>query len=180
MRYWEAYRKALPELRFQGRRGDSHNNNASDMVNVALNYSYGYLKIICRTAVNSVGLEPAVGFLHETSAQQTAESMVYDLMEPYRFLCDLSVVEAFESQKLTPHDFFWTKDDYLYRLQWDGRMRFLDSLKAVFNSGAVYKGRRMKWDTVIEEKCLEFARWLTGKSGSLDFTEPAPFFVDAP
>jgi hypothetical protein len=32
----------------------------------------------------------------------------------------------------------------------------------------------LKWDTVIEQKSNELGRFLTGKTPSLDFTEPAP------
>lgn len=32
----------------------------------------------------------------------------------------------------------------------------------------------LKWDTVIEQKTAELARFLTGKSLSLDFMQPAP------
>lgn len=175
LRYWQAFAKLLPEsLRFQSRASNSHNNNASDCFNAALNYGYGYLKILTRTAINSVGLEPAVGFLHELSKQQTAESLVYDLQEPFRWIIDLTVIEAFENHKLSPHDFYWMKDDYLYRIQWEGKMRLLDSLREKFNSGVSYKGRTLKWDTVIEEKTLELSRFLTGKSSAVDFLEPAP------
>jgi CRISPR-associated protein Cas1 len=175
LRYWQGFAKIMPEpSRFKGRASDSHNNNASDCYNAALNYGYGYLKILCRTAINSVGLEPAVGFLHELSTTQTAESLVYDLQEPWRWLVDFCVIAAFESQKLSPHDFAWTKDDYLYRLEWEGKMRLLDLLRVRFNSGVNYKGRVLKWDTVIEEKTLELSRFLTGRSSTLDFCEPSP------
>jgi CRISPR-associated protein Cas1 len=177
LRYWEALAKATPEqLRFQGRTTTSHNNNASDPVNAALNYSYGFLKVECRTAINAVGLEPAVGFLHETSSAQTAESLVYDLMEPFRFLADICVIQAFESGKLGPSDFAFTRNDYLYRIEWDGKMRLLDHLREAFNSGVNYKGRVLKWDTVIEQKALEFSRYLTGKTPTIDFSEPSPEF----
>lgn len=47
-------------------------------------------------AINAVGLEPSVGFLHEFSNYQTKESLAYDLQEPFRWLVDLSVIQAFE------------------------------------------------------------------------------------
>jgi CRISPR-associated protein Cas1 len=175
LRYWEALAKVMPEpLHFQGRMTTSHNNNASDPFNAALNYGYGFIKILCRMAINSVGLEPAVGFLHELSSTQTAESLVHDLEEPFRFLADLCVIQAFETQQLTPHDFTFTRNDYLYRIQWEGKMRLRGSLKEAFNSGANYKGRILKWDTVIEQKALELSRFLTGKSLSIEFSEPSP------
>ena len=40
----------------------SRQNNASDPVNLALNYAYGVLEGECRRAINAVGLEPSVRF----------------------------------------------------------------------------------------------------------------------
>jgi CRISPR-associated protein Cas1 len=174
-RYWKAYAKALPErLGFQGRSGTHTNRNANDPVNAALNYGYGFLKCEARKAINTVGLEPAVGFLHEVSSTQTAESLVFDLIEPFRFLADLSVIQAFESGWLNISDFEFTRDDYLYRIEFEARRRFLHLLKERFNSGVEYKGRRLKWDTVIEEKTSELARYLNGRGSTLSFQEPAP------
>jgi CRISPR-associated protein Cas1 len=93
LRYWQAYRKALPEpLGFQGRMTTTRQSNASDSVNLALNYGYGFLEAECRMAINAIGLEPSVGFLHEFSDYQTKQSLVYDLQEPFRFLVDLTVM----------------------------------------------------------------------------------------
>lgn len=175
LRYWQAFAKVIPEaLRFQGRTTTSHNNNASDPVNAALNYGYGFIKIPCRTAINSVGLEPVVGFLHELSSTQTAESLVYDLEEPFRFLCDLCVIQAFESGTLDSHDFAFSRDNYEYRIEWEGKTRLRHLLTETFNSGVDYGGKSLKWDTVIEQKTLELSRYLTGKTPTLNFNEPAP------
>jgi CRISPR-associated protein Cas1 len=155
LRYWEAYRKAIPErLRFEGRTTTSHNNNATDPVNAALNYGYGFLKVECRTAINTVGLEPAVGFLHELGHDETRESLVYDLEETFRWLVDFTVIQAFESGWLNANDFEFTRDDYLYRIEFEAKRRFLHLLRERFNSGVQYKGRTLKWDTVIQEKRL--------------------------
>jgi len=32
----------------------------------------------------------------------------------------------------------------------------------------------LKWDTVIEQKAVEFGRFLAGRIGRLDFSEPSP------
>jgi CRISPR-associated protein Cas1 len=174
-RYWDAYKKAIPErLRFEGRSTTTHNNNAVDPVNAALNYGYGFLKVQCRTALNIVGLEPAVGFLHELAHDETRESLVYDLEEPFRFLVDLTVIQAFESGWLNVNDFAYEPHDYLYRIEFDAKKRFLHLLQKQFNSGVDYKGRSLKWDTVIEEKTNELARYLNGRSSAISFQEPAP------
>jgi len=104
-KYWGAYAKVLPErLDFQGRMTSSHQNDATDPVNAALNYGYGVLEGECRRAINAVGLEPSVGFLHDFSNYQTKQSLIYDLQEPFRWLIDLTVMQAFESRTLAHDD----------------------------------------------------------------------------
>jgi CRISPR-associated protein Cas1 len=174
-RYWEAFGKGLPEhLDFQGRMTSSHQNNASDPVNLALNYGYGFLEGECRKAINSVGLEHSVGFLHNFSDYQTKQSLAYDLQELFRWLVDLSVIEAFESKTLDLHDFYFTGNDYRFRFEADAKQRFIEVLRERFSSGVTYKGRVLKWDTVIEQKVGELGRFLIGKSSMLDTVEPAP------
>jgi CRISP-associated protein Cas1 len=177
LRYWEAFRRVLPEwLDFHGRMTSSHQNNASDPFNAALNYGYGFLEGECRMAINSVGLEPSVGFLHDFSNYQTKQSLVYDLQEPYRWLSDLTVIEAFASETLKLSDFYFTADDYRYRFEPEARERFIQVLRERFNAGASYKGRILKWDSVIEQKASELSRYLSGRFRTLDFSDPSPAY----
>ena len=125
-------------------------------------------------AINAVGLEPAVGFLHDFSNYQTKQSLAYDLQEPFRWLVDLSVIQTFESRTLELHDFYFTGDDYRYRFEADAKRRFIDVLRERFNSGVKYKGHVLKWGTMIEQKANELGQFLIGKRASLDFNEPAP------
>jgi len=98
---------------------------------------------------------------------------VYDLQEPFRWIADVTVMEAFESRVLDLPDFYFTGDDYRYRFESEAKQRFLDLLRERFNSAVRYKGRALKWDTVIEQKVIELTRYLTGKSAVLDFIEPS-------
>ena len=175
LRYWQAYSSVIPEcFDFHGRMTTSHQNNASDPVNLALNYAYGVLEGECRAAINTVGLEPSVGFLHETSGYQTKQSMVYDLQEPFRWIADMAVMESFESGVLDLPNFYFTGDDYRYRFDPEAKQRFLDLLRERFNSRVTYKGRSLKWDTVIDQKAVELGRFIIGRTRSLDFSEPYP------
>ncbi len=177
-RYWEAFGKVMPEhLDFHGRMTPSHQNNASNPVNLALNYAYGVLEGECRRAINAVGLESSVGFLHDFSNYQTKQSLVYDLQEPFRWLSDISVIEAFESEALKLSDFYFTGDDYRYRFEPDARQRFIEVLRQQFNSGVTYKSKVLKWDTIIEQKTTELDRYLVGKSRKLNLIEPAPILA---
>jgi len=173
--YWLAIQSIVPEtFCFQSRIAKSHQYDASDPFNLCLNYSYGVIEGYVRRAINIVGLEPAVGFLHEFSGSQTKESLVYDLMEPFRWLGDVTTIEAFESGALDMKDFYFMGDDYRYHIEIDAKRRFLELLKHRFNSGVKHKGKTWKWDTVILDKTQELARFLSDKSGQIDFIEPRP------
>ncbi len=174
-KYWDAYGKVLPEtLDFQGRMTSSHQNDATDPVNASLNYGFGVLEGECRRAINAVGLEPAVGFLHDFSNYQTKQSLVYDLQELFRWLVDLTVMQAFESGALDLPHFYFTGDDYRFRLGVEAKTRFLNLLREQFNSGVKYNSRVLKWDTVMEQKATELGRFLVGRSREIDFAEPGP------
>jgi CRISPR-associated protein Cas1 len=125
-------------------------------------------------ARSTVGLEPSVGFLHETSGYQTKQSLVYDFQEPFRWIADVTVMEAFESGVLDLPYFYFTGDDYRYRFETEAKQRFLDLFRERFNSGVRYKGRALKWDTVVEQKTVELGRYLIGRSCRVDFSEPSP------
>jgi CRISPR-associated protein Cas1 len=119
-------------------------------------------------------LEPSVGFLHDFSSYQTKQGLVYDLQEPFRWLSDISVIEAFESEALKLSDFYFTGDDYRYRFEPDARQQFIDQIRERFNSGVTCKGRILKWDTIIEQKANELGRFLSQRLSTLDFAEPSP------
>lgn len=95
-------------------------------------------------------------------------------MEPFRWLGDLATIQAFETGVLDLKDFYFTGDDYSYKIEIEAKRRFLRLLKDRINSGVSYKGRVLKWDTVIEQKTMELARYLTGKLKILDFSWPKP------
>jgi CRISPR-associated protein Cas1 len=173
--YWQAVQSIFPEtFCFKSRIVRSHQYNASDPVNLCLNYAYGVLEGECKKAINTVGLEPAFGFLHEFSDYQTKQSLVYDLQEPFRWLCDLTVIEGFESGAVDLKDFYFMGDDYRYHIEIDAKRQFLELLKERFNAGAKYEGKLWKWDTIIPHKTQELACFLLGKCESLDFTRPIP------
>jgi CRISPR-associated protein Cas1 len=173
--YWLAIQSTVPEtFCFQSRIVKSHQYNASDPFNLCLNYAYGVIEGYVRRAINIVGLEPSVGFLHEFTGSQTKESLVYDLQEPFRWLGDVTTIEAFESGELDMKDFYFLGDDYRYHIEIEAKRRFLELLKDRFNSGVKYNGKTWKWDTVILNKTQELARLLLDKSKQIDFIEPRP------
>jgi CRISPR-associated protein Cas1 len=101
-------------------------------------------------------------------------SFLGDLQEPFRWIADVAVMEAFESEVLDLPDFYFTGEDYRYRFEPEAKQRFLGLIRERFNSAVRYKARAFKWDTVIEQKTSELGRFLVGKSSDIDFVEPAP------
>jgi hypothetical protein len=83
-------------------------------------------------------------------------------------------MEAFESGVLDLPDFYCTGDDYRYRFEAKAKQRFLDLLRGQLTSGARYRGRWLKWNTVIEQKGGEVGPFQARKSSRADFAGSAP------
>ena len=106
--YWSEFGKVIrsTQSRFDfinRKSGGSNNVGASDPVNSLLNYGYGILEAKVRVAIQKVGLDPDIGFLH--LSQSGAVPLVYDLMEPFRWLVDLTVIELIVTIALKRYDF---------------------------------------------------------------------------
>jgi CRISPR-associated protein Cas1 len=98
----------------------------------------------------------------------------YDVQEPFRWIADVAVMEAFESGVLDLPNFYFTGDDYRYRFEIEAKRRFLDLFRERFNLSVKYNCRTLRWDTVIEQKALELSRFLAGRTDTLDFSMPSP------
>ena len=170
--YWRYLQETLPEkLNFTSRIRETHQRNASDPVNCLLNYSYAILESQCRKALNSVGLDPTIGFLHEP--RQVKYALVYDFQEPFRWLVDTAVISCLEHEEFGQKDFFRT-DSYVMRLKPRAVKRLLNALRIRFNLPVSYHGKSYCWDTIIQVKTQKLANYILGKRAELDFIEPAP------
>jgi CRISPR-associated protein Cas1 len=170
--YWRHLQQVLPvKFGFMSRMHETHQMNASDPVNVLLNYGYAILESQCRKALNSVGLEPAIGFLHE--ARQTKSPLVYDLQEPNRWLVDTTVISCLESGCFGKKGFY-RMDNYVLRLRPEAAGKLIDALRIKFNSSVRYRGKLYSCDTVIRLKAQELANYVLGRRTDLCFDEPRP------
>jgi CRISPR/Cas system-associated endonuclease Cas1 len=73
-----------------------------------------------------------VGYLHEFIGCQTKQSLVYDLQEPFRWIADVAVMEAFESGVLDLPDFYFTGGDYRLRMKPPLLDRYVELLREQF------------------------------------------------
>ena len=110
--------------------------NASDEVNALLNYGYVILESEVRKAINSVGLEPTVGFLHELAESKTP--LVYDIQELFRWIIDLSVIQLPGKKQLKKSDFIVT-ENYHIRLKPTAGKLLIEKISMNFNRKAGYK-----------------------------------------
>jgi CRISPR-associated protein Cas1 len=173
--YWRAFQKAVPvKLEFRSRSTKARNRqyNASDPVNALLNYGYAFLQSAVRRAVNTTGLDVSLGFLHED--QPATTPLVYDFQEPYRWLVDYVVLRMVLSRAFSWDDFYFTGGDYRLRIKPPLLDRYAELLREQFNSGVMYGGKRLTWDTLILRKCQELARYLLNRTAKFDLRRPKP------
>lgn len=107
-KYWKQIIKVIPDkYEFDKRQYADTPYGTSDQINCMLNYGYAILESECLRAINIVGLDPHVGFLHEM--KMGSKSLAYDLQEPFRFLIDLAVISSIEKNKMSNKDFIRQK-----------------------------------------------------------------------
>jgi CRISPR-associated protein Cas1 len=181
--YWAEFSKVMnrlwPEARFVTRKGKGKSwaQSATDPVNALLNFGYSLLEARVRQAVNSVGLEPSVGFLHETAASKLP--LVYDLQEPFRWLVDLSVVEIVAGRQLDRTKDFITTENFHVRLRPRAIGLFSERLSENFNRAVPFRGQRRTFDAICFETVRNLARYLLGQSKRLDLGFPFGAFDGA-
>jgi len=172
--YWKIFQTLIPkEYGFISRTHETHQMNSTDPVNTLLNYGYGFLESRCRASINTVGLEPSIGFLHEIA--QPKHPLAYDLQEPFRWLVDTTILRCVENETFGKSHFFLT-DNYVLRLEPSAIRKLLEELRISFNSKVWYKGKNHSWDTILQLKMQELARYLLARTGELDFRNPCPEF----
>ena len=85
-----------PELGFTTRNSlrNFRPNDASDVINLLLNYGFGVLYGEIIKQSNILGLDCFVGFYHKNEFSRLA--LVYDMIEPHRYLVERSVYDIQE------------------------------------------------------------------------------------
>lgn len=170
--YWNALTEIVPD-RF-GFDCRSYTNsqtakNAVDPVNALFNYGYAYLESYCYKWINACNLDPGIGFLHRT--RNGKSPLVYDLQEPYRWLVDLTIVQALEDGMFSKSDFI-TTENYHIRIRPKGVQKLVHRLDESFSQTVKYQGKNYQWNTIMQAKTLELSQYLQGKRKCLDFGKP--------
>ena len=96
----------------------------TDPVNAMLSLSYGMLRTLVENALNTVGLDPYVGFLHQDRPGRT--SLALDLMEELRpYMADRFVLSLINLKQINIKDFY-TKEANIVLFNESGLKKYLD------------------------------------------------------
>lgn len=141
-----------------------------DKVNAMLSFAYSLCTSMCCSALESVGLDPYVGFLH--SDRSGRRSLALDLLEEFRApLCDRFVLTCI-NKKIISKNSFIEQEDGAVLLTDDGRREFLRSwqLRKDDEITHPFLKEKVQWGLVPYAQALLLARHLRG-----DLDEYPPF-----
>lgn len=104
-----------------------------DPVNAMLSFGYTLLTHQVESAVRAVGLDPYLGFLHQTSYNRP--SLALDLVEEFRpIVVDSVVLRCLNNRILLPDQFCYEPDgEYPVLLNDEGRGRFIREIESRLN-----------------------------------------------
>ncbi len=134
----------------------------TDPVNALLSFAYTLLHNQTMSAVEIVGLDPYVGFLHGT--QYGKPALALDLMEEMRpVLADSVVLTVINKQILKPDDF--EEELGACRLSDKGRKVFLEQWEARLETEMQHPvfGYKVTYRRALEIQARLVARWLLGE-----------------
>lgn len=133
-----------------------------DRVNAMLSFAYSLLAHDCASALESVGLDSYVGFLHRDRPGRT--SLALDLMEELRpCMADRFVLTLVNNRMVKPED-FQVQDSGAVLLTDEGRKKFLKVWQERKREELThpYLGEKMSWGMIPYIQALLLARYLRG------------------
>jgi CRISP-associated protein Cas1 len=141
--YFDNYTKLI-DVRFGFKKRNSvriEKKNATDVINALLNYGYAVLAGQISSYINGVGLDAYYGFMHKNHT--SFQSLVYDVMEPFRWLVDYSVwklSDAKSRNRISKKQYAYTRDGIVV-LEYDLIRKFLELLERTFQKERKYAYR---------------------------------------
>lgn len=151
---------------FQGR----NRRPPLDNVNAMLSFSYSLLESMCFSALELVGLDPYVGFMH--TVRPGRKSLALDLMEELRsVLADRFVLSLINRREITGKDFS-KREDGAVLLKDDARKVFINAWQTRKQEVIVHPflKEKIEWGMVPYVQALLLNRYLRG-----DLDEYPPF-----
>ncbi len=147
--YFREFAKLIPKKYEFDSRNQSFirgaKNNAIDVINALLNYGYTVLAGEISKYINGIGLDAYFGFYHETHVG--FQPLVYDMIEPFRWLVDYSVYKLANhqnyGQEIKKKDYARTREGVIV-MDYNLIRRFLELLERTFQKERRYEFRHGK------------------------------------
>lgn len=144
--YFREFRKLIPTRYEFVSRNQSFirqtKNDATDVINALLNYGYTVLAGEISKFINGIGLDTYYGFYHRTHSG--FQPLVYDMIEPYRWLVDYSVWKLTEAHtkghRIEKKDYARTREGNIV-MDYSLIKRFLERLERTFQMERRYDFR---------------------------------------
>ena len=133
-----------------------------DPVNALLSFSYSLLSHDCAWALESVGLDSYVGFLHRDRPGRS--SLALDLMEEFRpCFADRFVISCINNRIFQKNDFEYRENGAVF-LNEDGRRKFLKRWQERKKDTIThpFTGEKVSWGLVPYIQALLLSRYLRG------------------
>jgi CRISPR-associated protein Cas1 len=133
-----------------------------DNVNAILSFAYSLTAGMCTSALESVGLDPYVGFMH--TDRPGRRSLALDLMEEFRALmCDRFVLTMINKKVISADDFVKREDGAVIFTD-DGRRKFISSWQNRKQEEIKHPflKEKVQWGMLPYVQALLLARYIRG------------------
>lgn len=131
-----------------------------DFVNAMLSFGYTLLTNDCAAALEGVGLDPFVGFMHRDRPGR--KSLALDLMEELRpVMVDRLVLTLINNRQIRPNHFIKTESDAIQFTD-EGKKTFLNAWQQRKRETLThpYLGEKICWGLIPHIQALLLARYL--------------------
>ncbi len=142
-----------------------------DNVNAMLSFAYSLLASMCGSALESVGLDPYVGFFHTDRPGRM--SLALDLMEEFRSIMADRFVLTLINKRIMKSDHFMKKENGAVIMSDEGRKLFISAWQSKKQETITHPFLNVKieWGMAPYVQSMLLARYLRG-----DIDEYPPFF----
>ena len=142
-----------------------------DNVNAMLSFGYSLLAGICGSALETVGLDPYVGFFHKDKPGRI--SLALDIMEEFRSIMVDRFVLTLINKKLIKEKYFVKKENGAVVMTDEGRKAFLSAWQSKKQETIrhPFLDEKIEWGIAPYVQSMLLARYLRG-----DLDEYPPFF----
>jgi len=140
-------------------------------VNALLSFTYTLLAGMCKSALETVGLDPYVGFLHTDRAGRI--SLALDLMEELRSIIADRFVLTLINKKIVKPSGFYTKENGAVIMDDETKKIVISAWQSKKQESVIHPflNEKIEWGMIPYAQALLLARYLRG-----DLDEYPPFF----